>query len=237
MSHLTQNHSVENDKADSRDTSTARNNILNKLRSASTIERGEQKINYHCWGKNNPSSQEEKVTRFIKCMTANHAEIIRIPSSSIEACINTLVTEKGFKTAATGCIGKYSRQISQALSTVKVNRFHQPIEGWKSELFNDVDVGITHTLAGIADTGALVLWPDRDEPRTLSLVPPCHIAIIDEFAIYNSFSHVMQQQNWCKKMPTNALLISGPSKTADIQQTLAYGAHGPSELIVILVSD
>ena len=35
-------------------------------------------------------------------------------------------------------------------------------------------------------------------------------------------------------MPTNALLISGPSKTADIQQTLAYGAHGPRELIVLL---
>ena len=38
-------------------------------------------------------------------------------------------------------------------------------------------------------------------------------------------------------MPTNALLITGPSKTADIQQTLAYGAHGPSELVVLIVND
>jgi L-lactate dehydrogenase complex protein LldG len=36
-------------------------------------------------------------------------------------------------------------------------------------------------------------------------------------------------------MPTNALLISGPSKTADIQQTLAYGAHGPKELVLLLI--
>jgi L-lactate dehydrogenase complex protein LldG len=36
-------------------------------------------------------------------------------------------------------------------------------------------------------------------------------------------------------LPTNALLISGPSKTADIQQTLAYGAHGPRELVVLIV--
>ena len=36
-------------------------------------------------------------------------------------------------------------------------------------------------------------------------------------------------------LPTNALLVSGPSKTADIQQTLAYGAHGPRELIVLIV--
>lgn len=45
------------------------------------------------------------------------------------------------------------------------------------------------------------------------------------------------EQDWAHHMPTNALLISGPSKTADIQQTLAYGAHGPSELVVLLLTD
>ena len=43
-------------------------------------------------------------------------------------------------------------------------------------------------------------------------------------------------QNWSAGLPTNALLITGPSKTADIQQTLAYGAHGPKELIVLLLT-
>ena len=38
-------------------------------------------------------------------------------------------------------------------------------------------------------------------------------------------------------MPTNLLLVTGPSKTADIQQVLAYGAHGPKELIIVLVDD
>ena len=38
-------------------------------------------------------------------------------------------------------------------------------------------------------------------------------------------------------LPTNLLLVSGPSKTADIQQTLAYGAHGPKELVIVLVND
>jgi L-lactate dehydrogenase complex protein LldG len=42
------------------------------------------------------------------------------------------------------------------------------------------------------------------------------------------------KEGWSNGMPTNALLISGPSKTADIQQTLAYGAHGPRELVVLL---
>ncbi|WP_278366532.1 LUD domain-containing protein, partial [Marinobacter salarius] len=42
-------------------------------------------------------------------------------------------------------------------------------------------------------------------------------------------------QNWAAGMPTNALLVSGPSKTADIEQTLAYGVHGPKELIVLVI--
>ena len=45
----------------------------------------------------------------------------------------------------------------------------------------------------------------------------------------------MKAQNWAAGMPTNALLISGPSKTADIEQTLAYGVHGPKELIVLII--
>jgi L-lactate dehydrogenase complex protein LldG len=44
-------------------------------------------------------------------------------------------------------------------------------------------------------------------------------------------------EGWAQGMPTNALLISGPSKTADIQQVLAYGAHGPRELIVLLCDE
>jgi L-lactate dehydrogenase complex protein LldG len=43
--------------------------------------------------------------------------------------------------------------------------------------------------------------------------------------------------SWGRQLPPNALLISGPSKTADIEQTLAYGVHGPKRLVVILVDD
>jgi L-lactate dehydrogenase complex protein LldG len=75
----------------------------------------------------------------------------------------------------------------------------------------------------------------RREPRTLSLVPPIHFALLDAATIHPTFDALVSE-NWAAGLPTNALLISGPSKTADIQQTLAYGAHGPKELVVLVIN-
>ena len=104
-------------------------------------------------------------------------------------------------------------------------------------MFHQTPASLTGARAAIAETGTLVLWPDADEPRLMSLVPPVHIVLLDAGKIYNTFLEAMQAENWTDGLPTNALLISGPSKTADIQVTLAYGAHGPKELVVLLMGE
>jgi L-lactate dehydrogenase complex protein LldG len=105
---------------------------------------------------------------------------------------------------------------------------------FKETLFK-VDVGITSTRGAIAETGAIVLWPGEKEPRLLSLVPPVHIAILEADKIFNTFCEMVQTENWPEHMPTNAVLVSGPSKTADIELVLAFGVHGPKELIVLIL--
>ena len=107
------------------------------------------------------------------------------------------------------------------------------VETFKKALF-EIDAGITTARGGIADTGALILWPTAAEPRLISLVPPVHIAVLDAENIYPSLAEAMARQRWAEGMPTNALLVSGPSKTADIEFTLVYGVHGPEELVVIV---
>ena len=114
--------------------------------------------------------------------------------------------------------------------------YTKDIEQFKENLFN-IDVGITSTVGAIAETGALILWPSENEPRLMSLVPPIHIAVLEAKNISNTFCEVIQKENWADKMPTNVVLISGPSKTADIELTLAFGVHGPKELIVLIVQD
>jgi len=114
--------------------------------------------------------------------------------------------------------------------------YSQPVEVWKSELFTTIDAAVTGAYCGIAETGTVILWPDAHEPRTMSLVPPIHIVLLEKSRIYNSLTEAMQIQNWTLTgMPSNVILISGPSKSADIEQTMTYGVHGPRELIVILV--
>ncbi len=115
--------------------------------------------------------------------------------------------------------------------------YDRPIEAGnaKRQLFDEIDAGFTTTRGGIAETGGLILWPTPAEPRLLSLVPPMHVALLDTRAIYNTFWEAMRVEGWASRMPANALLISGPSKTADIEQTLAYGVHGPKRLVVVAI--
>jgi len=111
--------------------------------------------------------------------------------------------------------------------------YREPAETVKQTLF-EVDAGITGAAGAIADTGALILRPGIAEPRLMSLVPPVHIAVLDAAHIHTSMAAAMQTMRWTEDMPTNLLLISGPSKTADIEFTLTFGVHGPKALIVII---
>ena len=114
--------------------------------------------------------------------------------------------------------------------------YENDIEQFKETVFN-VDAGITSAAGAIAETGALILWPSEKEPRLMSIVPSIHIAVLKADTIHNTLLDAIQKENWPERMPTNIVLVSGPSKTADIEMTLAFGVHGPKELIVLILED
>jgi L-lactate dehydrogenase complex protein LldG len=116
-----------------------------------------------------------------------------------------------------------------------LSRFDTPIETHKNVLFQSIDAGITWADCAIAETGTLVLRAAPDNPRTLSLVPPIHICLIYRSRIYATLPAAMAAEGWAGALPSNLICVSGPSKTADIQQTLAYGAHGPKEMLVLII--
>jgi L-lactate dehydrogenase complex protein LldG len=127
-----------------------------------------------------------------------------------------------------------ARLRSAAMEPLSFAEYMVPFDQWRSALFNEVDASLTLARSAIAETGSLILWPDANEPRLMSLVPPVHFVLLDPAHIHADLHAAMKAEGWANGLPTNALLISGPSKTADIQQVLAYGAHGPKELIVLV---
>jgi L-lactate dehydrogenase complex protein LldG len=165
-------------------------------------------------------------------LKSQHAEVLDIRKSSLQLVLAAICASKNIKKIMLP--PQDLLVISAWADGPEVLRFNQSIDLFKNDLFNTVDAGVTIAEAAIADTGMLIQSDPIRMPRTLSLVPPIHICIFDVRHIYENMQNALLSEEYSKQMPSNLIFISGPSKTADIQQTLAYGAHGPRELIVIL---
>lgn len=96
-------------------------------------------------------------------------------------------------------------------------------------------IGLTGALAGIAETGSLVLNAGRERSLVASLLPEVHIAILQVADILPTLETALQLSE--VQSASSAVIITGPSRTADIEMTLTIGVHGPAELIVICLED
>jgi L-lactate utilization protein LutC len=108
--------------------------------------------------------------------------------------------------------------------------------GRREDLFKS-DVGVTRAQAAIAETGTLVLDSSVERNRLVSLVPPIHIAILNASQIYPKLTEVLTVLHTARELSSTITFITGPSRTADIELTLAIGVHGPQELYVIVVQN
>lgn len=96
-------------------------------------------------------------------------------------------------------------------------------------------VSVTRASAGIAETGTLALVSAAASPVTLNFLPEVNIAVLLEAELVASLEDFWAGLAALDAMPRAVNLITGPSKTADIEQTIVYGAHGPRRLHVLLV--
>lgn len=104
----------------------------------------------------------------------------------------------------------------------------------KAEVFGS-DVGISAAQYAIADTGTLMLESDLEKHRLVSLVPPVHIAIVEADKICLTLAEALAKVNRGSELSPAVTMITGPSRTGDIELTLTIGVHGPQELYVIVI--
>ena len=211
--------------------SSAREHILKRLKQNRVPDSGEVPVFVPCYD----WTKEQRIEQFSQQIQAVHAEVHRVKKENWSGQLFELLEQK----LVTQLLMSQATDIGADLVNNQPDNIHlleykQTIEHWKAEFFSTVSAGLTTTKGAIAETGSLILWPTIHEPRLLSLIPPIHIAVLDAENIYDTFAQAIQEQKWADGMPGNALLISGPSKTADIEQILAYGVHGPKELVIII---
>ena len=97
-------------------------------------------------------------------------------------------------------------------------------------------VGITGAFAGIAETGTLMLLSGPQTPATASLLPETHIAVVDKTQIVATMEDAWDRlRDEHGKLPRAVNFVSGPSRTADVEQTVTLGAHGPYRVLIIFV--
>jgi L-lactate dehydrogenase complex protein LldF len=101
------------------------------------------------------------------------------------------------------------------------------------EAEESIKAGITGALAGIAETGTLVIPGGPGQPLTASLLPETHIAVLRAVDIEDNLAKILSLHK--VEMYSAVVLVSGPSRTADIEMTLTIGVHGPGELHVFLL--
>ncbi len=186
-------------------------------------------------------SRQEKIENLKKLMEAMRTEVHVTDAARWLDKLEEVLKTRSVKTLLYGPRTEIGAALQQRRQQAgddlpELVPFDREVEHLKETVFN-VDAGITSTYGAIAELGALILWSSAEEPRQISLVPPIHVSVLFADNIYDTFMEVMQKENWAGGMPTNAFLISGPSKTADIELTLAFGVHGPKELIVLVVDD
>ena len=96
------------------------------------------------------------------------------------------------------------------------------------------DIGITSADYALADTGTLVMIASPQEQRLISLLPPAHLAVVPQDRILSGLDELFTRIPLPANDTSSLVLITGPSRTADIEQILVRGVHGPGLITVVI---
>ncbi|WP_293721812.1 lactate utilization protein [Stappia sp.] len=112
------------------------------------------------------------------------------------------------------------------------------VEVLRGRAVNEDFATLSHALGGVAETGTLMLTSGPDNPTTLNFLPEHHIVVLEASDVagdYESLWDRVRARFGKGVMPRTVNMITGPSRSADIEQTLLLGAHGPRALHIIVV--
>ena len=214
---------------------TARDNILARIRAAQgraravTVQEREAvtaHIRVHPQGPR-PKSDWEPVARFRDRALSLASTLAEVPSpAGVPQAVATYLASNSLPLAAVCWPELVTLDWRGAGLAVEARAAREP----------DL-VGITGCFCAIAETGTLLLLSGPDTPPGASLLPETHIAIVNSNRILGGMEDAWEllRAERSSALPRAVSFISGPSRTADIEQTVTLGAHGPYRVHIILL--
>lgn len=175
--------------------------------------------------------ESERTALFQKMAEAVQASVVRVASrADVPDAVSAYLKSKNLP--ATVRMGEDARLAEMPWSAQK----HMEILKGRAE---NADLAtVSHALGGVAETGTLMLVSGPDNPTTLNFLPEHHIVVLDEADIAGDYESVwarIRERFGKGVMPRTVNMITGPSRSADIEQTLLLGAHGPRALHIVIV--
>ncbi|NMG30121.1 LutC/YkgG family protein [Aromatoleum evansii] len=206
----------------------AREAILNSVRSA--LRRGplddarRAELDARRPQHTRPAQDEELVARFIRKFESRAGTTARVASrADVPAAVEAYRADKGLPARA--AVGAALNDLAFA----SLETHHAPAG-------IDEAMAVSQALCGIAEPGSLMMASGPASPITHNFVPDDHIVVLDANAIVGHFEEAWDiLRARPEGMPRATNIISGPSRTADVEQTIQLGAHGPRRVHVIIV--
>lgn len=174
--------------------------------------------------------QDQKVALFCQWAELNNATVARVDAADVPAEVAAYLARNNLPAEAAMAPSPGLESFdwaSQNMLSLRRGR------GQGSDL-----VSITGALAGIAETGTLVMASGPDHPVTLNLLPDTHVVVLREGDIVGGYEDVwarLRARYGKDRMPRTVNTITGPSRTGDIEQTIELGAHGPRRMHIVVV--
>lgn len=179
-----------------------------------------------------PTTRIKKINRFIEKVEASQASIEQVSRRNLAKAIAEWLRDHNLP-------AEIRMGADPRLEPIrKEGTKHLTIADGRSD-GKDL-AGVSHAACGVVETGTLALFSGPDNPTTLNFLPENHIVVVNQSDIVSHYEDIwtlVREKYGAGKMPRALNLITGPSRSADIEQTLLLGAHGPVRLHVLLVRD
>ncbi len=174
-----------------------------------------------------PAYEQDPVERLIEKLEQVHTTVDRVSDTSeLPSAIKKYIAEKDFPDTL----------LVSADLAVSVD-WPDDIKVDNRPANKDDTAALSSAYAAVAENGTLVLLSAKATPTSHNFLPDDHIVVVKVSKVFRYLEDVWEELRMGRGMPRAVNLITGPSKTADVEQTIQYGAHGPRRLHVVLVDE